>query len=155
MHRALKPGGVVCAQGESAWLHLDLIKECVGMCREARTPLGETGFARARALRSLRAEDPARQRGPDRPGLSPLTPPRCLLPPGAQVFVGGSVTYAFCAIPTYPSGQIGFILCTKAGGKTDIKQPARAPPAGLRYYTPEVHKAAFVLPKFAADELKL
>lgn len=39
MHRALKPGGVVCAQGESAWLHLNLIKECVGMCREVRSLL--------------------------------------------------------------------------------------------------------------------
>jgi spermidine synthase len=36
MHRALRPGGVVCTQGECLWLHLDLIKEVADMCREAR-----------------------------------------------------------------------------------------------------------------------
>ena len=36
MHRALRPGGVVCTQGECLWLHLDLIKQVAEMCREAR-----------------------------------------------------------------------------------------------------------------------
>ena len=36
MHRALRPGGVVCTQGECLWLHLDLIKQVADMCREAR-----------------------------------------------------------------------------------------------------------------------
>jgi spermidine synthase len=31
-----------------------------------------------------------------------------------QIFEGGSVSYAYTTIPTYPSGQIGFMLCCKA-----------------------------------------
>ena len=30
IHKALKPGGVVCTQGECVWLHVELIK--VGLC---------------------------------------------------------------------------------------------------------------------------
>lgn len=31
----------------------------------------------------------------------------------AGVFHGGSVAYGFTTIPTYPSGQIGFMMCSK------------------------------------------
>ena len=108
MHRALRPGGVVCTQGECLWLHLDLIKEVTDMSRE--------------------------------------------------VFVGGTVAYAFTTIPTYPSGQIGFVLCAKQGDATDFVTPQRPPPAGgglrpLRYYNPQVHRAAFALPEFARSAL--
>ena len=62
-----------------------------------------------------------------------------------------SVEYAYTTIPTYPSGQIGFILATKGG--TTCKKPERKPSeelqASLQYYTPELHEAAFVLPAFA------
>lgn len=63
-----------------------------------------------------------------------------------------SVEYAYTTIPTYPSGQIGFIVATK--NKTDgCKTPARAPSAelakSLRYYNSELHSASFVLPSFA------
>lgn len=45
--------------------------------------------------------------------------------------------------------------------KTDPRTPVRPPPGAipklgvkeLQYYTAEVHKAAFALPKFAADAL--
>lgn len=61
-----------------------------------------------------------------------------------------TVEYAYTTIPTYPSGQIGFILATK-GAKT-CKVPTRAEDldfqSDLKYYTPELHKAAFVLPAF-------
>ncbi len=61
-----------------------------------------------------------------------------------------SVQYAFTTIPTYPSGQIGFMLSSKRG---DCSKPAR-PMAGdsfdeLRYYTQEIHSASFVVPRFA------
>eukprot|EP00744_Colponema_vietnamica_P006651 GILI01009649.1.p1 GENE.GILI01009649.1~~GILI01009649.1.p1 ORF type:complete len:306 (+),score=86.58 GILI01009649.1:51-920(+) len=69
-----------------------------------------------------------------------------------------SVEYAFTTIPTYPSGQIGFLVCgngTPAG--VSFKNPARQPSAehlaNLKYYTSDVHQAAFALPKFAADAL--
>lgn len=114
MHRALKPGGVICTQAESLWLHMPIIKSLAAMCKD--------------------------------------------------VFVGGSVQYAFTTIPTYPSGQIGFMICSKApaAGAAPLdpripKQPAPgAPPANyppVRYYNPAVHRAAFVLPEFAKQEL--
>ena len=55
--------------------------------------------------------------------------------------------YAFTTIPTYPSGQIGFMVCTK-GEKRDLKIPLRKVPNTI-YYNENVHKAAFVLPEFA------
>lgn len=62
-----------------------------------------------------------------------------------------SVGYAYTTIPTYPSGQIGFVVATKGRGACNV--PARKPSdevqKELRYYTPELHEAAFVLPAFA------
>jgi hypothetical protein len=81
IYRALKPGGVLCTQGECIWLHAELIKDVLEMCK--------------------------------------------------GIFVGGSVQYGYCSIPTYPSGQIGFVMCSKpdADGKTvDFSKPARPPP---------------------------
>mmetsp|Transcript_26213 Transcript_26213/g.36938 ORF Transcript_26213/g.36938 Transcript_26213/m.36938 type:complete len:299 (-) Transcript_26213:31-927(-) len=61
------------------------------------------------------------------------------------------VGYAYTTIPTYPSGQIGFILAAK--GRGACSKPSRTPSAdvqkALRYYTPELHEASFVLPAFA------
>ena len=79
----------------------------------------------------------------------------------------GSVRYAYTTIPTYPSGQIGFMVCTKAKEGAipprDPSVPARPPPsetdAGgvergpLRYYSHALHSAAFTLPAFAKAEL--
>ena len=81
IHKALKPGGVVCTQGECVWLHVELIKDVLEMCK--------------------------------------------------GIFVGGSVQYGFTTIPTYPSGQIGFVMCSKPDeeGKTvDFTKPNRPPP---------------------------
>jgi len=68
-----------------------------------------------------------------------------------------SLGYAITSIPTYPCGGIGFWLCSKHGHS--CKTPARNPDAEmqqkLRYYNPEVHKAAFVLPSFAARKLSV
>lgn len=84
-----------------------------------------------------------------------------------SVFQGGSVQYGFTTIPTYPSGQIGFMICSKQavdGSVVDPRTPSLDVPATsgsgsegyppLRYYNPEVHRAAFVLPTFARDALK-
>lgn len=81
-----------------------------------------------------------------------------------NVFVGGTIQYAYTTIPTYPSGQIGFMVCTKAsdGEPNDPRIAKRQPPAPtdasplgpLKYYNPELHKAAFTLPTFARDALK-
>jgi len=68
----------------------------------------------------------------------------------AKVFP--SVDYAFTTVPSYPSGQIGFLVCSLEHGKR-----LRTPPRGLdpelrsqlRYYSEAVHASAFILPQFA------
>lgn len=66
------------------------------------------------------------------------------------------VEYAYTTIPTYPSGQIGFILCGKSEG-TNVRVPVRAPSemmqSTLWYYNADMHSAAFVLPEFAKRSL--
>ncbi|KAK2934586.1 hypothetical protein FoTM2_005833 [Fusarium oxysporum f. sp. vasinfectum] len=66
--------------------------------------------------------------------------------------------YAYTTIPTYPSGQIGFMVCSK-DPKADVKTPLRSwtkeeEDAKCRYYSAEIHKASFVLPKFAQKALE-
>lgn len=66
--------------------------------------------------------------------------------------------YAWTTIPTYPSGQIGFLVCCKDAGR-NVKKPVRSWTSAeedekLRYYSKEVHEAAFVLPKFAEKALR-
>lgn len=100
--RALKPNGIICAQGECLWLHLDLIQELLNF--------NKTQF--------------------------------------------NSVEYAYTTIPTYPCGQIGFIICSNGDS---CKTPKRTPEESfrpedvdsLRYYHTDLHRAAFILPKFA------
>jgi spermidine synthase len=62
-----------------------------------------------------------------------------------------SVDYATTQIPTYPCGQIGFLMCCKAGGTVSdqCRVPVRsAGSMDLEYYSTELHSAAFVLPAF-------
>jgi len=70
-----------------------------------------------------------------------------------------SVNYAYTTIPSYPSGQIGFMVCCKE--ENQLNKPKRKPSEALhekdvdslRYYSEDIHSAAFVLPAFAAKEL--
>jgi len=103
MYAALREGGIACVQGESFWLHLDLIVSVV------------------RILRSI----------------------------------FDVVEYASASVPTYPSGQIGFLLCGKGtvwrnGGRPRhaARRPSEKLQRHLRYYSPEMHESAFVLPPF-------
>ncbi|CAG5118462.1 unnamed protein product [Candidula unifasciata] len=70
-----------------------------------------------------------------------------------------SVSYAYTAIPTYPCGQIGFVICS-LDPDTDFENPPREiSPAdterlNLRYYNTDIHKCAFKLPEFARRVLK-
>lgn len=63
--------------------------------------------------------------------------------------------YAFIAVPTYPAGSIGVCVASKAN---PVKKPLRQPDAELekvlKYYTPEIHEAAFVLPAFTKPWFK-
>jgi len=99
MHKSLRDGGIVCTQGESMWLHLDLIEPLVSAISKFFT----------------------------------------------------TVEYAYTSIPTYPSGQIGFIIAGKNCGS--VKVPATVPTdeqlETMKYYSSDIHKASFVLPRFA------
>lgn len=99
MHRSLRDGGIVCTQGESIWLHLDIIKPLIDSIKQTYT----------------------------------------------------SVEYAYTTIPTYPSGQIGFIIATKNRGscKKPEKSPTDEQQDNLKYYSADIHQASFVLPHFA------
>lgn len=103
--RILKPGGVLCSQGECLWIHADLIHEMIV----------ENG-------------------GPF-----------------------ACIEYASIQVPTYPSGQIGALLARKAGGSVNpsCRAPCRSTPDDfeLRYYSAEMHTAAFALPAFIRRKL--
>ena len=124
--QALKPGGIVCSQGENAWFHSHLIAPLLKSCIE----------------------------------LFPV------------------VDYAYTCIPTYPGGQIGFILCSTnpvssvfdhlrtdftifcfRSKDTQFRTPihklseAECEKMQLRYYSSEMHSAAFVVPRFARKAL--
>ncbi|KAJ3218201.1 putrescine aminopropyltransferase [Dinochytrium kinnereticum] len=107
MRSSLKPGGIICTQGECQWLHLDLIKKVLDSSKK----------------------------------LYPV------------------VEYAWASVPTYPCGNMGFILCCNQEGRV-ISRPCRRftreeEASKLRYYNAEVHEAAFVLPQFSKKALGL
>ncbi|KAG5511653.1 hypothetical protein JKF63_07250 [Porcisia hertigi] len=65
-----------------------------------------------------------------------------------------TVKYALMYIPTYPCGSIGTFVCAKS---PDIDPTVPMRPVEslgfadkLKYYSSDMHKAAFVLPRFAA-----
>lgn len=60
--------------------------------------------------------------------------------------------YGMFYVPTYPTGNIG--ICVGGAG-VDPVVCRRTPPEGLRYYNPEIHQAAFVLPQFVRELLDI
>uniref|UniRef100_T1JHS3 Spermidine synthase n=1 Tax=Strigamia maritima TaxID=126957 RepID=T1JHS3_STRMM len=101
MKKALRPGGIICSQGECMWYNLSLIQDILNFCR--------TLFS--------------------------------------------SAEYAYTTIPTYPGGQIGFIVCS-LDPNADVKTPIQTftlkekEDMDLRYYNSKIHRAAFILPEF-------
>ncbi|XP_040990839.1 spermidine synthase 1-like isoform X2 [Juglans microcarpa x Juglans regia] len=74
-----------------------------------------------------------------------------------QIF-RGSVEYAWTIVPAYPSGVIGFLLCSTEGPPVNFKIPINAidpneiygvAKTPLKFYNSEVHSASFCLPSFA------
>ncbi|EGG12323.1 uncharacterized protein MELLADRAFT_28197, partial [Melampsora larici-populina 98AG31] len=57
------------------------------------------------------------------------------------------VDYAYTSISTYPSGTIGFVVCSLDKDR-NLKKPLRQV-RNTRYYNKRVDEAAFVLPEFA------
>ncbi|KAH0691671.1 hypothetical protein MTR67_014085 [Solanum verrucosum] len=73
-----------------------------------------------------------------------------------------SVHYAWASVPTYPSGAIGFLLCSTEGPSVDFKHPvnpieklegALQHQRELKFYNSEMHEAAFALPCFLRREV--
>ncbi|KAE8357743.1 Spermine/spermidine synthase-domain-containing protein [Aspergillus caelatus] len=65
--------------------------------------------------------------------------------------------YAYTTIPTYPSGQIGFMVCCKDADR-NVREPVRKwtreeEERLCRYYNQDIHRASFVLPNFARKAL--
>ncbi|XP_018023973.1 spermidine synthase-like [Hyalella azteca] len=106
LHEKLNPEGVLACQGESMWLHKDLIK---GLMKKSRE-------------------------------LYPV------------------VEYAYTCTPSYPCGQIGFILCSK-NPTLNLRVPVtkwtseEVKRLKLKYYNTDIHSASFVLPTFMTEFL--
>ncbi|XP_025081532.1 spermidine synthase-like isoform X1 [Pomacea canaliculata] len=70
-----------------------------------------------------------------------------------------SVSYAYTTIPTYPSGQIGFVLCS-LNPDLRFEEPVRTLTSQqvdewqLKYYNSKIHRAAFCLPEFARKAIQ-
>ncbi|XP_076679168.1 spermidine Synthase isoform X2 [Andrena cerasifolii] len=61
--------------------------------------------------------------------------------------------YGIVSVPTYPTGQIGFVLGSSSP-ETNFKEPKKVFTSSeldqmkMKYYDDEVHRAAFALPRF-------
>ncbi|XP_045495271.1 spermidine synthase [Colias croceus] len=68
--------------------------------------------------------------------------------------------YAWTSVPTYPSGQIGFVIGS-LDPDVQFDKPAitfsrqEELSMNLRYYNSDIHKAAFVLPTFVKNQLHI
>lgn len=66
--------------------------------------------------------------------------------------------YAYTTIPTYPTGQIGFMVCSKdknANVKKPLREVTEEEEAKLyKYYNKRIHEASFVLPTWVEKELQ-
>ena len=142
VRRALSDTGVVCTQAESVWLHLDIITELHRLCLQGGTHMNTHMHACTHEHTHMHAHTHMpgcthmQRHTHTKAHSSALTLqcPQVFCDPGAN---SGSVQYAYCTIPTYPSGQIGFMLSSKSN--IDFQAPkrelsARAAPL-LRYYT--------------------
>ena len=69
-----------------------------------------------------------------------------------------NVQYAYTTIPTYPSGQIGFMVCCKDKDRklsVPLRSWSEAEEEKLcRYYNKAIHSASFCLPSFARKALR-
>ncbi|KAI5302947.1 putrescine aminopropyltransferase [Ascosphaera pollenicola] len=66
--------------------------------------------------------------------------------------------YAYTTIPTYPSGQIGFMVASK-DPSVNMREPLRTwtreeEERLCRFYNKDIHRAAFILPNFARKVLE-
>lgn len=79
-----------------------------------------------------------------------------------SLFIFANAEYATTQIPTYPAGQIGFLLCSKESSGSNEREnrcsvPARSIPSDqaskYKFYSSALHSAAFIMPAFVQREL--
>lgn len=69
-----------------------------------------------------------------------------------------TVRYASAHVPSYPCGQIGFVIGSLETG-VDLSVPRhvltdeQVDGMDLRYYSPRTHRAAFDLPRYFEKEI--
>jgi spermidine synthase len=70
----------------------------------------------------------------------------------AEIF--DNAEYVSTMVPSFPCGQIGFVLARK-GQQRSCRIPVRRPKfqSDLKWYNSELHRAAFVLPQYLKEEL--
>lgn len=68
--------------------------------------------------------------------------------------VFANVAYCQCYMPSYTGGQLGLVVALPSTD-IDLRQPQRPLPQHqtFKYYSPQMHRASFVLPTWAAAEL--
>jgi len=65
-----------------------------------------------------------------------------------------SKEYAWITIPTYPCGNIGFWVLSKSGkSAVNPRESDKEFHDALKYWSPEIHKASFVLPAFGRRQI--
>lgn len=64
-------------------------------------------------------------------------------------------SYYNTLVPTYPSGVIGFSFCSKKYKPLDFDETRAKELKDLKYYSPDIHRAAFALPKFFKEQAGL
>ena len=133
MNGALREGGIVITQGISTFQQPSKLQNLQVLLLRMLTccSLAENQFLHLPLITRLRKE--------------------CL-----EIFP--RVEYAYTTIPTYPSGQIGFLVCCKDKDR-NVKEPLRSwgeeeQNKLCKYYTKEIHSASFVLPAFARKALR-
>jgi len=63
------------------------------------------------------------------------------------------VRHFWANVPTYPTGMWTFTMGSKKYDPLEV-DISTIPDLDTKYYTPQIHRAAFVLPKFVADIVK-
>ncbi|KAM3719281.1 Spermidine synthase [Dirofilaria immitis] len=70
------------------------------------------------------------------------------------------VAYAIGFVPTYPSGQMGYLLCSK-NERQDLTVPLKILSESeirrmnLKYYNSDIHRSAFLLPQFIKEAISM
>lgn len=57
-------------------------------------------------------------------------------------------SYYNVLVPSYPSGSIGFLFCSKKYAHTEMRNTDKTPLKNLEFYNPQIHQASFALPTF-------